>query len=190
MENGLYFTGSVFRQDVKGLNAIDPEYEQFTADRDDFQKMDGSIKTGFKNEFWDANVSFKNTYQYTEVDKGAFVDDDNYYLTFDRRLLQYYAGYQLGRALRISVLGSFSDSERYYENDSSRVSNTSWDKTYSSGSYFRQLQTHELQFNYDWEKWRAVFGAGVYREKMFFESYFFLQPAVLSGRKCDQLRHT
>jgi vitamin B12 transporter len=173
IENGLYFSGSVFQQDVNGLNAIDPEYQQFTADRDDFQKTDGSIKTGFKNELWDANVSFKNTHQYTEVDNGAFADDDNYYLTFDRRLLQYYAGYKLTPAVRFSVQGSLSDSERYYENDSSRVSDTDWDKTYSSGSYFGELQTHELQFNYDRERWRTVFGAGAYQEKMFFESYFF-----------------
>jgi len=119
------------------------------------------------------NVSFKNTHQYTEVDNGAFVDDDNYYLTFDRRLLQYYAGYKLDPFLRFSLLGSLSDSERFYENDSSRVSDTDWDKVYSSGSYFGKLQTHELQFNYEREKWHGVFGAGLYREQMSFESYFF-----------------
>ena len=107
------------------------------------------------------NISFKNTDQYTEVDNGAYSDDDNYYLDFDRKLLQYYAGYKCTPFLRFSLLGSLSDSERYYENDSSRLTDTTWDKSYSSGSYFGSLQTHEVQVNYDRKKWKAVFVAGV-----------------------------
>lgn len=175
LQNGLYVTGSVFRQDVNGLDAT-PESEDrpgYSVDDDDFKKTDASIKAGYSDETWDVNLSFKNTHQYTEVDNGAFADDDNYYLIFDRKFLQYNAQYQLSPSIRFSVLGSFSDSERFYENDSSRVSDDTWDKAYASGSYYGKLQTHEAQFNFHRDAVKGVFGAGVYREKMFFENYFF-----------------
>ena len=175
VRNGWYFSGSLFRQDVGGIDAT-PEPAQnpsFSSDRDDFRKTDASLKAGFRDAQWDANLLFKNSHQFTEVDNGAFSDDDNYYLIFDRKLLQYNLGYTLTPFIRLSLLGSFSDSERFYENDSSRVSETTWDKAYSTGSYFGKLQTHELQLNYKKEKAQAVFGAGLYREKMFFENYFF-----------------
>ena len=177
---GMYLNGSLFRQDVKGLDASQKTdaNPSFTSDRDDFNKTDGSLKAGYKRERWDVNMSFKNTHQYTEIDNGAFSDDDNNYLDFDRRLLQYYAGYKLNPFLRLSVLGSFSDSERFYENDSSKVSDNVYDKAYSTGTYFGKLQTHELQVNYEEGRWKGVFGAGLYREKMFFDNYFFFNDPV------------
>lgn len=173
--NGLYLKGSFFRADTEGVNAVvlTEDNPSFSADRDGFEKTDGSIGVGFKHAVWDADVTFKRSHQYTEVDNGAFSDDDNYYLLFDRNLLQYNVGYTIDRAWRLSLLGSFSDSERYYENDSSRIGETEWDKAYSSGSYFGNLQTHEAQVNYEARDFSAVFGAGLYRETMSFESYFF-----------------
>lgn len=173
-ENGLYFNGGLLRQDVRGLDASEKKMDvpSFTADRDDFEKMDGSLKVGFSNAVWDANVSFRNSHQYTEIDNGAFIDDDNNYLDFDRKLFQYYAARQVSEVLRISVVGSVSDSDRFFENDSSRVNETTWDKSYNRGSYSGKLHTHELQANYDVGKLRAMLGAGLYYESMFFENYF------------------
>ena len=172
---GWYFGGSLFRQDVKGMDATEKTeaHPSFTADRDDFTKTDASLKAGFKNDPWDVSVSFKNTRQYTEIDNGAFSDDDNNYLEFDRKLFQYFAGYKLNAFLRISALGSASESERFYENDSSRVSDTAYDKAYSTGIYTGRLQTHEVQLNYQRNRLKGVLGAGFYREKMFFDNYFF-----------------
>lgn len=177
---GMYLNGSLFRQDVKGLDASQKTdaNPSFTSDRDDFKKTDASLQAGYKHNRWDVNLSFKDTHQYTEIDNGAFSDDDNNYLNFDRRLLQYYAGYKLNPYLRLSVLGSFSDSERFYENDSSKVSDHAYDKAYSTGTYFGKLQTHELQINYEEGRWRGVFGAGSYREKMFFDNYFFFNDPM------------
>lgn len=173
-ENGIYLNGALFRQDVRGLDASEKSAEvpSFTADRDDFEKMDGSLKMGFRNSSWDANVSFRNSHQYTEIDNGAFIDDDNNYLEFDRRLFQYQGAYKVTDALRIALVGSFSESERFFENDSSRISETTWDKSYNRGSYSGKLQTHELQANYDLGNVRAMLGAGLYHESMFFENYF------------------
>lgn len=172
--NGVYLKGSMFREDAGGANATLPvaDNPSFSADRDGFSKTDGTVGAGFTSTAWNTAVTFKRTHQYTEVDNGAFSDDDNYYLLFDRNHLQYNVAYTTSPSWRFSLVGSFSDSERYYENDSSRISETAWDKAYSSGSYFGNLQTHEAQINYEHEKLSAVFGGGLYREKMFFDSYF------------------
>ena len=173
--SGMYLTGSLFQQNTAGLNSTDQSeaFPSYTSDRDDFRKTDGALKLGFQNEKWDANLSFKKVHQYTEIDNGAFSDDDNNYLDFDRDLLQYFSEYKINPELRISLLGSLSSSERFYENDSSLVAPATWDKSFSTGTYFGRLQTHELQLNYSNAVVKAVFGAGLYREKMFFDNYFF-----------------
>ncbi|MGC1242285.1 MAG: TonB-dependent receptor [Chryseosolibacter sp.] len=180
LKNGLYFNGSVFQQDVRGLNAAEQREANpsFTSDADDFQKTDASLKAGFKNQAWDLNISFKNARQYTEIDNGAYSDDDNNYLVFDRQLLQYHAGYNVNPFISIALLGSFNASERFYENDSSKIDASNYDKTYSTGSYTGRLQTHEVQVNYQKQNFQGVAGIGVYGEKMFFDNFFFLNDPM------------
>ena len=175
LENGLYFNGSFHQQNVQGLDATVPLESQpsFTSDRDDFEKTDASLQAGFRNERWKAHVSFKRAHQYAEVDNGAFSDDDNYYLTLGRNLLQYRMTFQASPSLSVLLLGSLSDSERFYKNDSSRVSADAWDKSFSSGTYSGFLQTHEVQVNYDRNTIQAVIGGGLHGEEMRFENYFF-----------------
>lgn len=180
LANGVYFDGTVYQQDVKGLNSAETgdANRSFTADADDFRKTDASLKAGFRNQVWDTNISFKNAHQYTEIDNGAFADDDNNYLVFDRRLLQYHAGYKVNPFVSIALLGSFNASVRFYENDSSRLDATTYDKAYSTGSYTGRLQTHEVQANYQRQNLKGVIGAGQYAEKMFFDNFFFLNDPV------------
>lgn len=173
---GIYFNGSVFQQDVSGLNASETgeSISSFTSDQDDFRKTDASLKMGFKDASWDANISLKSTHQYTEIDDGALADDDNSYLTFHRSTFQYYAGRELSQALSFSVLGSLSDSRRFYEDDSSRFAPEMWDHVFSTGTYYGKLQTHEAQVNYETGKVRGVLGIGMYGETMSFDSYLLL----------------
>ncbi len=168
---GFYARGSLFRQDVKGLDASEGSPSSFTADQDDFRKTDGLLSAGFQNEKWHVNASYKKVHQYTEIDDGAYADDENSYLEFDRHLLQYSATHQYSPSLEAMILGSFSQSERFFKDDSSRVSESVWDHTFSTGTYYGRLQTHELQLTYKGGHVRGIFGMGMYREKMFFDSY-------------------
>ncbi len=176
LASGLYFNGSLFRQDVKGLDAAEGSEAApaFISDQDDFQKTDFALKGGYKHNAWDANVSFRNTHQYTEIDDGAYRNDENSYLVFDRTLLNYSVAYKLNDWLKASATGSVSDSERFFEDDSSRVAPAAWDHVFSTGTYFGKLQTHELQVNYQKGAFQGVVGAGIYREKMFFDNYLLI----------------
>jgi len=175
LANGLYVNGAAFRQDASGLDASEKRKDQpsFTNDQDDFEKLDLALKAGFRDDAWDSYLSFRKSDQYTEIDNGAYLDDDNSYLEFDRKLFQYYVARKLNSSLRVSLVGSLSDSERFFENDSSKVNETSWDKSYVKGSYTGKLQTHEVQMNYQRDNFRGLLGGGLYYEKMFFQSYFF-----------------
>jgi len=170
-KGGFYVRGSLFRQDVDGLDASENLSSPFTVDRDDFRKTDGFVNAGFKNEKWDVSASFKNAHQYTEIDDGAFTGDENSYLIFDRELLQYSGRYKFSQTLELSLVGSLSNSERFFEDDSSRVSADSWDHVFTSGTYYGKLQTHEVQLSHAGDKVRALAGAGLYYEKMYFDSY-------------------
>jgi vitamin B12 transporter len=174
MKSGVYFSGSLFQENARGLDASEkmPLSTSLTFDRDDFNKSDGVLEAGYRSRLWDASLSFKNVHQRTEIDNGAYTDDDNNYLVFDRQFFQYRVARQLGEFWRISLTGSVSGSERFYENDSSKTSATSYDKMISSGTYYGDLQTHELQFKYDGRTIKTVFGGGLYDEKMSFNSYF------------------
>lgn len=175
-KGGLYGTASLFRQDVAGLDASGDAQRPPSsfADHDDFRKMDGLVKLGYRDEAWDANVSFKRVHQYTEIDDGAFADDENSYLEFDRRILQYAARYQFNAKTALSVSGSLNNSERFYEDDSSRVSPDGWDHLFLTGTYHGRLQTHEVQLNFQTDGVYGVVGSGLYREKMFFDTYLLL----------------
>ena len=171
--SGLYASGSLFRQDARGLDATEDNRDapSFTHDRDNFHKMDATTKVGYRNAKWDAWLSFRNAYQQTDIDDGAYADDDNYYLEFDRNLFHYHAAYSISPSVRVTALGSHSASERFYEDDSTQVSAGVYDKVFATGTYYGHVQTHELQVNLIKERFSAVGGGGLYREDMNFDNY-------------------
>lgn len=174
--NGLYFTASVFNQNVNGLNASADTLtnRQLALDKDDFSKTDSYLKAGFKNRNLDAFLSYKRIDQSADIDDGVYNDDDNAYLDFDRHLIDYYLGFRLTKNWRVTVLGSWSESERLSNNDSSVVDlDGAYDHTYVQGKYVGKIQTNELQVNYQAQNFKAVLGAGQYREDMNFDAYYF-----------------
>jgi vitamin B12 transporter len=175
-KNGLYLTGSLFNQNVNGLNAsLDTlNNAELPSDKDDFTKTDSYIKVGFKNDAFDVFLSYKNTDQSADIDDGVYNDDDNAYLDFDRNLVEYHAGYQLTKNWRVIALGSRSDSERLSVNDSSVTDlDDTYDHTYVRGKYTGKIQTNEIQVNYQTQKAKGVFGVGQFREDMNFNTYYF-----------------
>jgi vitamin B12 transporter len=175
---GFYINGTLFQQNVNGLDAtIDRENPTGTyssSDEDDFTKTDGFFKVGLKNSSWDVFASYRRSNQQAAIDNGAYSDDDNNQLDFQRDLWEYHIRYNLNERWQAAAIGSWSNSLRTNENDSSRINlNGDYDKSFFKGVYHGRLQTHELQFNYHHENVRAVTGAGLYYEKMFFNTYFF-----------------
>ena len=178
LKNGLYFNGSLFNQNVNGLNAsLDTARSNQTfpgVDEDDFVKTDAAIKAGFKNSLWDAFISYKKTDQHSDIDDGSYNDDDNAFVDFKRNFVNYQVGYQFTKNWKATLIGAWSNSKRLIVNDSSLISQSGeYDATFSDAIYRGKIITNEVQVNYTVEKLTAVFGAGRYEEDMKFSTYFF-----------------
>lgn len=178
LKNGFYINGSLFNQNVNGLNAsldtLRNKPDFYNPDKDDFKKTDLYVKTGFKNTKWDVFIAYKNIDQRADIDDGVYNDDDNAILDFKRNLIDYQVGYQLTKNWRISGIGSWSDSERLSENDSSVIDqDQNYDATYVRGEYLGEIATNEIQLNYQYQKIQGVVGVGQYREDMNFNTHYF-----------------
>lgn len=174
LTNGLYFNGSLFNQQVKGLNAaIDTTKGGRTPDKDGFQKTDGYFKTGYRKGNWDAFASYKKSTQNAKIDAAAYQDDDNDFIKFDRDLWNYGVAYRFNSHFKLSGNGSWSRSVRLIENDSSLIDASHYDGNYSKDTYRGNVSTNELQVAYETGKIKALLGSGIFTEKMSFNTYFY-----------------
>lgn len=174
-ENGIYIDAAAFNQNANGLNsALDTVANRFQKpDRDNFEKIDGSLKMGYRNNGLHAHVAYRSANQRADIDNGAFSDDDNSYLKYYRDFWNYGASYRIGPQLHIRAIGSISNSRRTTENDSSLIAPGVYDNNYFAATYNGQLMTHEAQINYNGKRVDVLFGGGSYGEKMNFDTYFF-----------------
>lgn len=175
LENGMYFSGGVLAEQVSGLDAtIDTTTSSFsTNDRDGFSKIDWILKTGINTEKFNVFASYKNVSQESEIDRGAFDDDDNATLELDRDLINYQAEYDFGDS-KLKFIGGWTKVMRVVENDSSVIDPSGQtDQSYSLNEFEGISPTNELQWSKQANAYSLVAGIGRFEEKMDFYSYFF-----------------
>jgi vitamin B12 transporter len=179
-KSGFYVDAGITNTDVKGLNATidtvtDPkDYKHTHLDNDGFSKSDLFGKIGYKNEKWDVFASYKNVNQRADLDKGAFNDDDNYTTRFQRNLTTYGAAYKINKAFQVSYIGGTSSLKHSFKDDSSRIDTAgNYDGTYYTGTYRANVSNNELQANFKIKGLSVVAGAGLFDEKMTFDTYYY-----------------
>ena len=172
-KNGLYVNGSLFHQNVEGLNAS-LDTLGLSPDQDGFEKTDGYLKVGYQKGIVDGSVSYKKIGQRSDIDDGVYNDDDNAFLDFERNLINYQANVRFTEAWQAAVIGSWSDSDRLSHNDSSLIDqHGNYDATFVEGRYLGKSQTNEFQLAYQAKQLKAVVGGGQYKDQMEFNTYFF-----------------
>lgn len=189
-KSGLYAGAELFNTSVNGLDAtVDTNRApQPNRDRDNFEKMDMVGKLGYRKGKADVYFTARTTEQVTDIDKRAYVDDDNYVLDFNRLLLTYGAGYRINNKVSVKYIGGLSDMKRIAIDDSSVVDNFgNTDKTYSEGAYKGSHMTNELQANIDLKGISIVAGGGHYTESMDVTTYYY---SNLWGPPAFELRDT
>ncbi len=176
--SGFYFSGEVYNSNIKGIdatvnNSTDPNtFQNF--DKDDFEKLDVIGKVGYATNKIDAFISYKRTDQKSDIDAGAFNDDDNYTIDFERDLINYGASYKINDLFKFSFVGGYTEMNRHAVNDSSIIDaagNT--DQNYFEGTYDGTVLNNELQANIKLKGIDAVLGGGVYKETMNNKTFFF-----------------
>lgn len=175
LDNGLYVSGGYENLIVNGLDAsLDTTSGGFNPqDQDDFRKLDYFGQLGYQGRNFRANVFYKNIHQKADLDQGAFDDDDNYFLEFDRSLLTYQASYDFNN-LSLQYQGGWSLMERFTENDSSVIDTSgNYDNQFSSSENIGKTLTNEVQLSMGSGTASLLLGLGHYNERMNLKSYYY-----------------
>lgn len=176
--SGMYYSAGIEHYSAEGLDATVDTVMNSTAfknrDKDDFVKTDILGKIGYSGETGDFYLSYKKSSQKSDIDRTAFVDDENYSLRFDRNFLTYGAAYKIDPRVELKYIGGYSDLKRGAVNDSSLVDIAgNSDHTYFTDDYSGTSLTNELQANLSLKGIQGVIGLGHYKETMDVQSYIF-----------------
>ncbi len=175
-KSGFYVNAEVFNQMSKGFNSTvdtitNPNTYKHSDQGDDFSKNDLVGKMGYHSKKWEVFAGYKMVIQNTDIDDGAFRDDDNYTSKLDRSFINYGAQYKFSDRLSIGINGGMSMLDRHLTDDSSRVDTL--DKSYSSGDYFSTFNNNEFQLNYRIKGLQIVAGGGINKETMTAQTYYY-----------------
>jgi vitamin B12 transporter len=178
--NGLYVNGAAAWQNTRGLDAtidtLGNSNTFSTTDRDEFEKLGLTGKLGFKNDRWDTFVSYRRVDQLTEVDQGAFDDDDNAFSDFQRDLFNYRAAYKASDQLAFTFSGGYSDLQRDFENDSSVVDQAgNFDGSFIENNAEATLLENEITAQYKVSDFTGTAGIGNTRQTMNIETFTFIR---------------
>jgi vitamin B12 transporter len=178
LPQGWYFNAAGRNMVTQGLDAtVDTvsHPDRFTVDdRDGFAKRDVMAKAGYQDEVWDAYISVRGTRHRVDIDKGAYRDDENARLDFNRTLFTYGASYAFSPSVRLKYVGGNSEMRRYFVDDSSLVDRSgTTDHTYFDATYRGTIFTHELLSSLTTDGLQLTVGGGWYGERMGSSTYYF-----------------
>lgn len=177
-EGGLYAHLSVFEQYSEGLDAtidtVSGPGRSGTQDRDSFKKLDLAGKLGYHTSAVDVYGSFRRADQSSEVDQGAFADDDNARTDFTRNLFGYGGSYIPSDWLSLNFNGAYSNLTRDFVNDSSVVGGQgSYDGIYTETNGEGALWKNEVTATLTGDHIRLLVGAGSNRQEMTSRTYTY-----------------
>jgi vitamin B12 transporter len=175
---GIYLNVEVNNENVKGIDATIDTVVTSGAyknrDQDGFIHQDLIGKIGFINNQFDLYASYKRTHQKIDLDKRAYVDDDNYKLIFSRDLITYGLTFRPYEEFNIKFIGGYSAIQREAIDDSSVISYSGEnDHTYNDEKYAGSNSTNDFQLNYKLPYFEFLLGGSFYNEAMTSKSYLY-----------------
>jgi vitamin B12 transporter len=177
LKKGFYLSGEIFNQNVNGLDATTDTVTVPNAfknrDKDNFDKLDYVLKTGYRGKNLNGSFAFKNSNQQTDIDKGSFSDDDNYTLDFNRKLFSGDLNYFFNDKVSVHYSGGYNSMIRKSNNDSSLVAANVYDGFMSRDEYTGEILSNDLYFHFKNQKLKFTAGANHYLEKMNNKNYIF-----------------
>ncbi|MFH1005734.1 MAG: TonB-dependent receptor [Bacteroidota bacterium] len=143
-------------------------------DKDNYNMLDAGGKAGFKNEKWDLFYHYKIIEMETDIDDGAYKNDDNYKLKFDRNWSTYGISYKADSGFSVSLKGGFSAFNQFAVDDSSVIDTKgNTDKTFSESTHSGTTLNNEIQFSFSRKKICFVFGGGENEQTMNQKYYYY-----------------
>ncbi|MEO6190045.1 MAG: TonB-dependent receptor [Saprospiraceae bacterium] len=165
---------------TKGINAtIDTirnsnNYKFKNTDRDNFNKNDLWAKAFYKKSNWNIICSYRNHYQKSDLDKGAFRDDDNYTSTSKRNHFSINGNFRLNSRIEFNLISGYSQLNYRYVDDSSQINKDGkTDQTYVDGSFRSRSLSNEVQIKYSRSNLKFLAGLSHQSDAMGFRTYYF-----------------
>lgn len=179
--SGFYVRGSYANTISDGFNATIDNGTNAGGfkgnERDGFKKHDASVKAGFQKNGWDAFASYRRVQQETDIDDGAFRDDENHVIRYNRNLISYGIGKNVNKGLSLKLIGGYTNTGRRDDDDSSLISGNpaTYDATTLKSKYTGNYLSNEVQADISLKNLLIVAGAGVTIEKMNVNSDLFIR---------------
>ncbi|MEW6467624.1 MAG: TonB-dependent receptor [Bacteroidota bacterium] len=187
LKSGFYLSGEWYNVNMKGIDAtvdtVTTPYVYKAPDMTDgLKKTDISFRAGFRREKWDIFAGYKLTDQATDIDKRAYVDDDNYTLDFRRNLITFGIQYELNDNMSVSASGGMTDMTRIAIDDSSVIGETPsfvpvYDRVYNKGEYTGKYSQGGIQLNYNTKGLDLVIGSDFSAEEMNANTFYYYYNA-------------
>ncbi|MGB8192449.1 MAG: TonB-dependent receptor, partial [Chitinophagaceae bacterium] len=146
-------------------------------ERDGFKKHDVSAKLGFEKNGWDAFAAYRRVQQEADIDDGAYRDDENSMIRYDRDLYSYGAGRKLNKNTTLKFFGGYTSTARKANDDSSLIADNpkTYDASVLKSEYTGKYFSNEVQANFGFKNATVVAGAGLTTEKMNVNSSLFIR---------------
>lgn len=176
--NGIYLNANADRMAVKGIDATedtvtDPGVYKHR-DRDNWTKASAEVNAGYDGSKFNSALSYRVLSMKTDIDRAAYVDDDNYTLDFNRRIFSASADYKTGKKTELMLSAGYSTSTRDARNDSSQVDPSgATDRSYSEDHYKGESLNLEGLFKYQGKHLETLAGLDYSRESMRQENYYY-----------------
>ncbi|MBU6324936.1 MAG: TonB-dependent receptor [Bacteroidetes bacterium] len=111
--------GQHFRSGGMNSTLPDPNGGFSLQEKDGFRKTDLSLRGGWNGKSTSAWVGWRHNNQQTDIDAGAFRDDENYRLRMKRHTLHGGAEWKINKNYSLNLTGGWSRLQRNSDNDSS-----------------------------------------------------------------------
>ncbi|HEY0677734.1 MAG TPA: TonB-dependent receptor [Chitinophagaceae bacterium] len=137
-------------------------------ERDGFRKHDVSGKIGYEKNGWDVYGSYRRVNQRSDIDDGAYRDDENNVIRYNRHLYSYGLGKVINKDLSLKFFGGYTNTSRKADDDSSLIANDpkTYDGSTLTSEYMGKYFSNEAQANFSFKNISIVGGAGLITEKM------------------------
>ena len=143
-------------------------------DRDGFRKLDLFGKLGYHTSDVDVYGSYRRADQTSDVDQGAYIDDDNAQTDFSRDLFSYGGSYAPTDWAELKLEGAYSSTIRSFVNDSSVTdASGNYDGIYTETTGEGELWQNEVTAIFKGTRARLLIGATSNREAMNLRTYTY-----------------
>ncbi|MEO8088425.1 MAG: TonB-dependent receptor [Bacteroidota bacterium] len=138
--NGIYADAGTEKIIVKGLDATTDTVTDPTVfknrDRDNWNRFTYHGDAGYHGKKLKLDFTYRVTDMKTDLDNGAYIDDDNYKLDFKRKTVNGSFGWRFNDIFSTQLTGGYTDTKRHSVNDSSVVDDAGTsDHTFFENTY-------------------------------------------------------